>query len=195
MLLTQAIHSLDMAFGFAGPPVSVTARVERRRLHDIEAEDYVDAEYELAGDVRCRARVVNEVRDDWHIDLRIRGARGSFGIDWGDHLVEWHHPSRALTAEILAMAGTTLQGVKLPGKAEYGDTHGLQFADFVSAVAHDRAPSVSFESAGLTAHAVLATYQSAAWGGARVSIPFRGEYSPPKLGEVAARDAERAQRA
>ncbi len=47
VLLTQAIHTLDLMLALAGPAAAVTAMTATTRLHDMEAEDFASAGLEF----------------------------------------------------------------------------------------------------------------------------------------------------
>nr|WP_306269031.1 Gfo/Idh/MocA family oxidoreductase [Pararhizobium sp. IMCC3301] len=43
VLISQAIHTLDLALSFTGPVITVHAMTRRSKFHDMEAEDFVSA--------------------------------------------------------------------------------------------------------------------------------------------------------
>lgn len=57
VLISQAIHTLDLALSFLGPVVSVKAAMHTTALHDMESEDFVQASLKFAsgaiGAVTC----------------------------------------------------------------------------------------------------------------------------------------------
>ncbi len=48
VLISQAIHTIDLALSLAGPVTSVTAMARTTRFHDMEAEDFVTAGLDFA---------------------------------------------------------------------------------------------------------------------------------------------------
>lgn len=48
VMLTQAIHTLDLGLWLAGPITRLTAMMHRTPLHDLEAEDWATAQFTLA---------------------------------------------------------------------------------------------------------------------------------------------------
>lgn len=170
LMINQAIHTLDTALAFLGAPTAVSARMSRTRLTTIEVED--GASLTVAGDngAVLTMDAQNDLVTGWQNRIAVTASGGRFVLRTDERLAELEHPSTALATELWALENLDMGGVKMPGKACYGDHHALQIQDCVSAIAAKRAPRVTFASAATPNRVVLAAYHSAANNGANIPL-------------------------
>ncbi|MBN8217955.1 MAG: Gfo/Idh/MocA family oxidoreductase [Spirochaetes bacterium] len=180
VLLNQAIHTLDIfQWWLGGDPVEVDGTVARRRMACIEVEDFGEARVRFASGSSAVVRAVNDGVSGWGVDLVIEAEYGSVRVGDSHRPVEVKHQSTSLATELWAMGQVRLDGIRMPGKAVYGDHHALQLADAVSAILEGRKPFVTFQDASAANAIVLGMYHSTAVGGA-VSLPLK-DYKTPVL--------------
>lgn len=179
LLINQGIHHIDLAQWFAGTPLTVSGRVERRKMA-IECEDTANLEVACQGGARLSIDVANDGSADWAGSLRIRCRGGSIVLDMADRLVSFDHPSRALAGEIAALAGSNPDSYPLPGKADYGHSHARQTADVITAILAQRAPLVTVADAAPATLLVLAAYHATATG-RPATVGTDGPFQRPKL--------------
>ena len=181
LLINQAIHTLDSALGFLGAPQTVAATVSRSRLTSIEVEDSARLRVTSASGVDGGAVLTMEADNDqvtgWENRIEVVGSIGRFVLRTDEHLSELDHPSTALATELWALEHLDMGGVKMPGKACYGDHHALQIQDCLSAISAGRAPFIDFASAATPNRVVLAAYHSSARGGVPVALDHLDDIS------------------
>ncbi|MEL7459924.1 MAG: Gfo/Idh/MocA family oxidoreductase [Pseudomonadota bacterium] len=163
VMLTNAIHSLDLALSLAGPVTAVQAMTATTPLHQMEAEDFAVAGLEFA----CGASgsFVASTAMYPHRDERIRlhFERASLRIDKTSLDVAWRDGRR----ETRAPVGTDAQ---IPPKFIKQMWHCAVIEDFIDAVQTGRAPMVTGRRA-LMSHAVIDAVETSARTGARVAVP------------------------
>src|SRR4051812_34143808 len=175
LMINQAIHTLDLLNWFCGTPVSISGRVERRRLTTIECEDFGEATVTYApaagsGGATAKFRCENDLKTGWAMKIEVKTRFGGFTLGDNHRLTAVEHPNHSLVAELRALDGVHLDGVKLPGKDCYGDHHALQVQDVLSAIIAGRRPHVTLEDAAASNQVVLGLFASSALGGKQVAL-------------------------
>ena len=155
VLISQAIHTIDLALWLAGPVSAVQAFAATTRFHKMESEDFVVAGLTFtngaAGSmVASTASYPGDAESiSLHFDAAsLRLASGQLAISWRDG-----------REEVVGAAGGTGGGAD--PMAFTHEWHQGIIEDFAAALTEGRAPAVTGEHA-LAAHALIdATLQSA----------------------------------
>jgi predicted dehydrogenase len=148
VLISQAIHSLDLALSLAGPVRKVNAMAQTSHFHKMEAEDYVTAGLEFdsgaIGSLVASTASYPGASETITLHCEKASARllaGQLTIHWRDGAVETFGEDGGTGGGANPMAFTHAW-------------HQTIIRDFADAVANDRAPLVSGH-AGLTVHALI----------------------------------------
>lgn len=155
VLLTQAIHTIDMALSLTGPAKSVQAMAVTSRFHQMEAEDFVTAGIEFASGAvgSFMASTASYPGNTETISLyyekaTLRLSSGKLDIIWRDGSTE-------------TIASEELSGSGANPMAFSHSLHQAIIEDFAEALISKRKPAISGEEA-LQAHALIdAMLQSA----------------------------------
>ena len=156
VLMTQAIHALDLFLSVVGAPVRVLCAAGRTAAHRMEAEDVVAGvlDYGQGRLVSLYATVAQYPgRTE---ELTVAGTSGT-GVLHGSRLVRY--PS----AEVL-MDGAASSASADPAALPV-EWHAALIADAAEAFAAGREPLASGRSALVTQRVIAAVYQSGALGG------------------------------
>lgn len=158
VLISQAIHTIDLALSLAGPVESLRAMAVTSRFHQMEAEDYVVAGLEFANGaagslIASTASFPGAAETiTLHFDLAsLHLEAGQLHISWRDGRVE------TFGAEV----GT---GGGADPMAFTHEWHQAILEDFADAISEDRAPLVTGEAA-LAAHDLIDAITRAARSG------------------------------
>lgn len=163
VLMTQAIHSLDLLAQFCGPVTEVQAMAATSRLHRMEAEDFA------AAALRFRSGAVGSVMASvTHFpggaeEINLNGTRASAQLT-ADRLRLFHRDGRT---EEIGEAGATGGGAD--PMAFSHDWHRAVIEDFAEAIRTGRAPSISGRSA-LDVHALIEAITRSARSGRRETV-------------------------
>lgn len=155
VLISQAIHTIDLALSLAGPVRSVRAMSATTHFHEMEAEDFVVAGLDFANGavgsmVASTASFPGEAESiTLHFEMAsLHLASGELGIRWRDG-----------REDAIGTAGGTGGGAD--PMAFTHEWHQDIIEDFAAALAEGRAPAVTGEAA-LAAHDLIdATLRSA----------------------------------
>lgn len=174
VLMTQAIHYLDLLEWLCGPAVRVQANAATFKHGDhIEVEDTLVANFEFASGALGQLVATTAATPGLGADLEITGASGATmgfrefpeGAEARIHLdtttgisLPCYDPSQP------DLELSEINGALIP-------FHVLQVADFVAALRADRDPAVTGRSALGTLRTLLACYESARTGEA-VHLPM-----------------------
>lgn len=148
VLISQAIHTIDLALTLTGPVGSVTAMTGTTRLHRMEAEDVAAAGIRFANGALgwLTASTASFPGASESITLHfdkasLRLAEGVLAVTWRDGRTETH-------------GATATTGGGADPMAFTHDWHMWVLEDFVAAVSSGRAPSISGRDA-LAAHELI----------------------------------------
>ncbi|MCR8723972.1 Gfo/Idh/MocA family protein [Frigidibacter sp. ROC022] len=163
VMITQAIHAIDLALQFTGPVSAVTALCTTTGLHRMEAEDTVVAGLELANGATASLFATTAAypgREDEiilhfdHATMRLAQAQLSVA----------HHDGRS---ETIGSAGGSGSGAD--PMAFTSDWHRSVIADFAEALRDGRPPMITGRSA-LPVHALIEAIEQAGRSGRRQSL-------------------------
>lgn len=141
VLLTQAIHSIDLFCHLLGVPEVLASRVRRTGLHQMETEDHATAIMALSNGATATLTATTAAYPGGTECLRIIGTEGSAVL-------------RGSTLELAWLDGTTEEvsgDTRTGGGASVmdfpSDHHRAIIADFAEAVREGRAPAAPGEAA------------------------------------------------
>jgi UDP-N-acetyl-2-amino-2-deoxyglucuronate dehydrogenase len=149
VLLTQAIHTLDLLVAFAGLPVEVKALCTTSPVHRMETEDLAMAAIRFAGGAIGTISATTSAYPGYPDAIDIIGTKGTAWLEGGQLEARFHDgPDVSLTD------GSAGNGAGADPMAFSHDYHRALLADFVDSVATDRAPRVSGREA-LKVHSLI----------------------------------------
>lgn len=160
VLISQAIHTIDLALSLAGPVWSVRAMAATTRFHRMEAEDFVTAGLQFANGavgsfVASTASFPGKAET-----ITLHFEKASLGLASGRLVVQWRDGHE----ESFGAAGGTGGGAD--PMAFTHEWHQSVIEDFASALASGRRPAITGQDA-LAAHDLIdAIITSARSGGA-----------------------------
>ncbi|RAI01180.1 gfo/Idh/MocA family oxidoreductase [Acuticoccus sediminis] len=148
VLLTQAIHVVDLFRALTGPVEVVAAEATTTPTHDMETEDYASALLRLDGGAPGVLMTTTACYPGLPERIEIAGTKGSATLV-GDALeVRW------LTGETESLAAGDSGGTGADPMAFSSEPHRRLIADFVDAVETGRAPRASGDEA-LATHRLI----------------------------------------
>ena len=141
VLMTQAIHTLDLLLTLIGLPERVTGRARTSALHRMECEDSVAALLHYPGGLTAVLQATTAAAPGFAERIEIDGSLGTATLEAG---VLTAHLAGGETVTVGASAGTG--GGADPMAFDHGP-HRALLQDFVRAVQAGREPAVSGRSA------------------------------------------------
>ncbi|WP_011578928.1 MULTISPECIES: Gfo/Idh/MocA family protein [Chelativorans] len=163
VLISQAIHTLDLMIWLLGLPEAVTAMAATTGLHRMEAEDFVAGALRWPGGAVGSLTATTAAFPGRNEYIVVDFERASACLEGGE-LVVRHHDSRT---EIIGTAGGSGGGVD--PMAFTHEWHRSAIEDFARAIAGGRAPVVSGESA-LQVHRLIDALLASASEGRQVLL-------------------------
>jgi UDP-N-acetyl-2-amino-2-deoxyglucuronate dehydrogenase len=163
VLLTQAVHTLDLLLYLVGPATSVVARCRSSGLRDIDTEDVACAVVDYANGAVGVIDATTVAYPGYPERIEIAGTQGTALLE-GDRLVV-QRPGRPL----LEVAGTSGGGGGADPMAFSPEAHCRLIAEFMDAVKHGREPLNSGRSA-LPVHALIDAMLASSAQGGRVAV-------------------------
>lgn len=163
VLLTQAIHTLDVMLSLTGPVWSVTALTATTKLHRMEAEDFASVGIEFASGAVGNLMATTAAFPGSGEFIRFHFEQGSARLK-GDVLTLTWRNGRTETIGQDAATGSGENPM-----AFSSEWHAAVVADMVEAIRADRAPLVSGRDA-LAVHAFVDAIERSAAVGERVSL-------------------------
>ena len=148
VLISQAIHPLDLMLSLAGPVASVAAIAGTSALHRMETEDVVGAGLRFAGGALGSVFATTACFPGSGEQLVLACTHGTATLAGGSLAVQWHD-GRTETLE-----GEARTGGGADPMAFSNDAHRALIADFVDAVAAGRDPAITGEQA-LAVHRLI----------------------------------------
>lgn len=137
VLISQAIHTLDLALHLAGPVRTVTAMTRTTQSHTMEAEDFVSAglifEHGAAGQLFATTASFPGRGET----IKLHGAHGSVELAAGTLSLHWRDGSSETIGQQAA------SGAGADPMAFTSDWHQTIIEDFADAIAHNRPPMVT----------------------------------------------------
>ncbi len=163
VLITQAIHSLDLMLSLCGPVAAVTAMSKTTRLHQMETEDFVSAGLEFANGAVGAVMATTAGFPGGPESLALHFEHASATLTAGDLVVHLRN-GQTLTEGEAGQGGGGADPMAFPF-----DWHRAQIADFVHAVRHGRQPLSNGHSA-LVVHRLIDALFRSAQEGRRVAV-------------------------
>ena len=169
LLINQAIHHLDQLRFVFGDVKAVSAICANQTHQDvIEVEDAAMFTIEFESGLIGSVCAINSSVTTWRHTLTYAGTKAT--LEYTNEVpVFVDSPDEALKAEITEALAPE-KDVKVVGKAYYGSGHTAQIFDVCEAIEAKRAPMVSLTDAINSSSLVMAVYESARNGGARVLV-------------------------
>lgn len=164
VLLTQAIHTLDLALSFLPNATDVVAMTATTALHEMEAEDFVTAGVTLAGGAVVSLFATTAAYPGRSEEIVLHFAKASVRLV-GNLFTISHHDGREESHGAAAATGSGADPM-----AFSSDWHRAVIADFVKAIAERRPPMISGREA-LKVHALIDAIETAARTGERSPVP------------------------
>ena len=148
VLLTQAIHTIDLFRALVGVRSVLAAQVSRTRLHTMETEDHASALLTLGNGAPGQLMATTAMVPGLPESIEIIGSRGSAVLQGGALRLQ------TLDGDTLEIAseGGTGSGANVMDFSH--DSHRALLQDFAAAVAENRPPRVTGEEA-LATHRVI----------------------------------------
>jgi len=163
VLITQAIHSLDLMLSLCGPVQAVTAMAATTRLHQMETEDFVSAGLEFANGAVGAMMATTASFPGAPESLTLNFATASAALTAGNLTV------RTMAGEPITEGEASLGGGGADPMAFPFDWHAAQIADFAEAVRTNRAP-VSTGHTALRVHRLIDALMRSSREGRRLSV-------------------------
>ncbi|MGH6860953.1 MAG: Gfo/Idh/MocA family protein [Phyllobacterium sp.] len=141
VLLSQAIHALDLFRSLLGIGSVIASQVRTTALHRMEAEDHVTALMTLANGAPASLLATTAAFPGFAETLEITGSIGSAHLAAGALQLSWLDGRE----ETVASEGKSGSGVNIMDFPH--DAHRALIADFLAAVSEQRDPAVTGEEA------------------------------------------------
>ncbi|KQX38232.1 hypothetical protein ASD04_11515 [Devosia sp. Root436] len=163
VLITQAIHSLDLMLSLCGAVDAVTAMAKTTRLHAMETEDFVSAGLEFSNGAVGAVMATTASFPGGPESLTLNFAHATATLTAGNLTV------RTMAGETITEGEASQGGGGADPMAFPFDWHAAQIADFADAVRHDRQPLSNGHTA-LQVHRLIDAMMASAQQGRRVAV-------------------------
>jgi predicted dehydrogenase len=164
VLLTQAIHTLDLLISVAGLPVETAAYAATTPVHRMETEDLVAGAIRFANGALGTITATTAAYPGYPDAIELIGTKGTARIE-NTSLVAHFHDGSELKHDDGALGG----GAGADPMAFPHHHHRAVISDFLDAIDEDRAPKVSGREA-LKVHRLIETLLRSAESGRRESV-------------------------
>lgn len=164
VLISQAIHTLDLMLSLTGPVTEVTAMSATTGFHQMEAEDFVCAGLRFSNGAVGQLFATTASFPGRGETITLHFAHGSAHLEAGQLRIDRQDG----TSEMLGQAATS--GAGADPMAFTSDWHRFVIEDFAQALRDSRPPLIPGRSA-LEVHALIAALERSAREGARVTLP------------------------
>jgi len=163
VMITNAIHSIDLALSLAGPVTSVQAMTATTALHDMEAEDFAIAGLKFSCGAVGSFVASTAMYPHRTEVIRLHFENASLKIDKSALEISWRDGTTNIEG-----ADKDLQNVK-PLQGGKHEWHQAVIEDFVDAVSLDRKPMVTGREA-LISHELIAAIEASSRTGSPVQL-------------------------
>jgi UDP-N-acetyl-2-amino-2-deoxyglucuronate dehydrogenase len=164
VLLTQAIHTLDLMISLAGLPSEVTGYAVTSPVHDMETEDLAFAAIKFAnggiGAISATTAAYPGIPDA----IDIIGTRGMARIEGAKMIAHFHDGTEKIVDDGALGGGAGADPMAFPHQH-----HRAVIEDFIEAIEQDRDPAVSGREA-LKVHRLIAAILRSSEIGERVEV-------------------------
>jgi predicted dehydrogenase len=148
VLITQAIHTLDLVLSILGPVIRVQAMARRTKLHDMEAEDFVSAGLDFASGAVGSLTASTASFPGGAESITVHGTIGSARLTSGELHLNWQYGE----SETIGAAATSGGGAD-PMAFSHA-WHQLVLEDFAASLSEGRPARVTAADA-LAVHALI----------------------------------------
>ncbi|MDD7911679.1 Gfo/Idh/MocA family oxidoreductase [Pseudovibrio exalbescens] len=170
VLITQAIHLLDIMLDTIGPVAHVQALCGTSRLHDLEAEDFCSAGFEFEGGALGNLLATTATFPSQPESLIIDGTKGTALLQGEQLVLHW----RDGIEERIGNPPETGDGTD---PMDFSSAwHEALIKDFAGAIREDRSPNAS-GGAALEVHALIAALTESSEKGTKLTVPSTGFYN------------------
>ncbi len=163
VLISQAIHTLDLALQFTGPVATVTALTATSSAHEMEAEDFVSAGLTFANGAVGALLASTASYPGRAEEIILHFANASVRLQSSLLDVHWRDGRHD------SLGASTATGAGADPMAFTSDWHRDMIVDFVDAIRDGREPRASVESA-LPVHAVIEAIERSGRSGCREEV-------------------------
>ena len=163
VLISQAIHTLDLMLSLTGPVAEVTAMAATTAFHRMEAEDFVTAGLRFANGAVGQLFATTASFPGRGETITLHYRDGSARLEAGLLRIDRHDG----TSETLGQSATS--GAGADPMAFTSDWHRFVIEDFVAAIRENRPPLVPGRAA-LEVHRLIAALERSARDGTRLSL-------------------------
>lgn len=163
VLLTQAIHVLDLMLSLTGPVTEVQALCGTTAFHDMEAEDFATAGLMFANGAIGSVVATTAAYPGRQETLAIDGDNGSAILTAGELVVHWRDGTTETVGELSATGGGS-DPMDFPC-----DWHRDLIADFADSIRDGRPPRVTGQEA-LKVHKLISAIERSARDGRRTTV-------------------------
>ena len=163
VLITQAIHTLDLLLSLTGLPAQVTALARTSAVHRMECEDSVVAVLSFANGAIGSIDATTAAYPGFSERIALNFTRGSASLEAGEMQAELMD-GRRLCAGARQATGTGANVMAFDHQP-----HRAVIADFLQAIRQGQTPAVSGRSA-LQVHRLIAALTDSAQSGRAVSL-------------------------
>lgn len=163
VMITQAIHVMDLALQFTGPVAEVTAMTATTGLHRMEAEDFVSAGLRFANGAVGTLFASTASRPGRSEDIVLHYDGASVRLQSGFLQIDWQDGS----SKVIGV--TEASGAGADPMAFSSDLHRAMIADFADCLGTGAEPLASGRSA-LPVHALIEAIERSGRMGARVQV-------------------------
>lgn len=164
VLMSQAIHTLDLMLSLAGPVAEVTGYVVTTPVHRMETEDMVTAAARFASGAVGVIEATTAAFPGFPEEIALTCEKGTALLRGTELLVQWQDGRREAIEPDRSAGGTGADPMAFPH-----DYHRAVMADFVAAIREDRDPKVTGEEA-LKVHRLIDALIATGRTGARVAV-------------------------
>jgi UDP-N-acetyl-2-amino-2-deoxyglucuronate dehydrogenase len=160
VLMTQAIHTLDLLLTLTGPPRRVTGLATTSPVHRMECEDTAAALLQFDGGAVAVLQASTAARPGYPERIELNGTLGTATLESGVMTAHLHDGQT-----LIAGASQGSGGGADPMAFDHAP-HRAVIRDFIDAARQGRAPAVSGRSALAVQHVIEAIMASSRSGGA-----------------------------
>lgn len=163
VLISQAIHTLDLMLSLTGPVVEVTAMVATSAHHRMEAEDFVTAGLRFRNGAIGQMFATTASFPGKGETITLHCRLGSARLEAGTLRIDLHDGTSQTLGQVAA------SGAGADPMAFTSDWHRAVLEDFAAAISTGRAPLVPGRTA-LEVHALIAALEQSGQSGRRVQL-------------------------
>lgn len=163
VLISQAIHTLDLMLSLTAPVSEVTAMCATTSTHDMESEDFVVAGLAFSNGAVGQVFASTASYPGRGETITLHGSEGSARLEAGIVTLDWRDGRRETIGE------TAASGAGADPMAFTSDWHRTVIEDFADALTKDRAPMVTGREA-LQVHALISAIDTASRTGHRITL-------------------------